>query len=394
MIRLLLAFFILLAAIVLGVQLNKDPGYVLIAMNHWTIETTLWVMILGLVCVFLITYLFLRFCHKLARTPGAMNEWRSKRLTQKAQEITRKGLIEYSEGYWKKAKNHLIQALPNADTPLLNYLTAARAAQKMGDSQLRDDFLREAQQSMPEAKVAVELTQAQLQLANHQWEQALATLRHLHDIAPRHPYVLKLLMQLYQEVRDWPQLIALLPDLKKYNVIDQQQFEDLQHNAYLHSLIDLAKQNQTEAVTELYHSLPKTLAADPEIVAEYVRFLSKKNDYATVRDLLRRCLRKEFDPQLIALYGTLPADENQLAFAENLLKKNAHSAALYLCLGQVCIKQQLWGKAKSYLEKSNEIEPSPVAYMTLGMLYEKLGDDVLAGKSYKMGLKLVTNNLS
>lgn len=113
-----------------------------------------------------------------------------------------------------KSKNHLIQALPNSDTPLLNYLTAARAAQNMGDNQLRDNFLREAQQSMPEAKIAVELTQAELQLSNHQWEQALATLKHLHAIAPRHPYVLMLMMRLYQEVKDWPQLIALLPNLK------------------------------------------------------------------------------------------------------------------------------------------------------------------------------------
>ncbi len=114
----------------------------------------------------------------------AFKQWNAHRLTQNAQAITRKGLIEYSEGYWQKAQNHLMQALPNADTPLLNYLTAARAAQKMGDSTLRDHYLREAQQSMPEAKIAVELTQAQLQLANNQWEQALATLRHLHDLAP------------------------------------------------------------------------------------------------------------------------------------------------------------------------------------------------------------------
>lgn len=147
--------------------------------------------------------------------PGMVNKWHSRRLAQKAQATTRKGLIEYSEGYWQKAKNHLIQALPNTDTPLLNYLTAARAAQKMGDSKLRDHYLREAQQSMPEAKIAVELTQAQLQLANHQWEQALATLKHLQDLAPRHPYVLKLLMNLYEEIKDWQQLIALLPDLKR-----------------------------------------------------------------------------------------------------------------------------------------------------------------------------------
>lgn len=390
MIRLLLAFFVLLASIILGIQLNKDPGYVLIAMNHWTIETTLWIAILGLIFLFLIAHLFLRLCHKIASTPGAMSDWHNKRQAQKAQAITRKGLIEYSEGYWQKAKNHLIQALPNTDTPLLNYLTAARAAQKMGDSQLRDDFLREAQQSMPEAKIAVELTQAQLQLANHQWEQALATLRHLHDIAPRHPYVLKLLMQLYQEVRDWSHLIALLPDLKKYQVVEQQEFASLQHNAYLQALADLARQNNTAAVTALFHSLPKHLTADPDIVAEYSRFLFKNNEYASAKDLLRRCLRKEFHPQLITLYSSLPGDEGQLLFAEGLLKKNPHSAVLYLCLGQLCINRQLWGKAKYYLEKSNEIEPSPHAYMALGKLQEKLGDPILACASYKRGLELIT----
>lgn len=388
MIRLFLAFFILLAAIVLGVQLNKDPGYVLIAVNHWTMETTLWVMIIGIICLFLIVHLFLRLTQKIARMPRTLSHWHSRRLAQKAQAITRKGLIEYSEGYWKKAKNHLIQALPNTDTPLLNYLTAARAAQKMGDSQLRDDFLREAQQSMPEAKIAVELTQAQLQLANHQWEQALATLRHLHDIAPRHPYVLKLLMQLYQEVRDWPQLLALLPDLKKYSVVDPQEFEVLQQNAYLQALSDLARQNQPESVKALFNSLPKQLATDPLIVAEYVSFLLKNNDAATAKELLRRSLRKEFNPQLIILYGSLPSDASQLTFAEGLLKKHAHSAALYLCLGKLCINRQLWGKAKHYLEQSNELEPSPLAYMTLGNLQEKLGNAVEACDSYKKGLNL------
>lgn len=393
MIRLLLAFIVLLGAIVLGVQLNKDPGYVLIAMNHWTIETTLWVLVFGLIILFAALYVFLQICHKILRAPSAFSEWRARRLAQKAQAITRKGLIEYSEGYWKKAKNHLVQALPNTDTPLLNYLTAARAAQKMGDSQLRDDFLREAQQSMPEAKIAVELTQAQLQLANHQWEQALATLRHLQDIAPRHPYVLKLLTQLYQEVKDWPQLIALLPDLKKYQVLDQQEFDSLQHHAYLQALTELAKQNQSEAVKTLFKSLPKTLATDADIIAEYARFLLKNNEVDTARELLRRCLKKQFDPQLITLYSSLPGSESQLDFAETLLKKNPHSATLYLSLGQLCINQQLWGKAKHYLEQSNEIEPTPFAYLTLGSLYEKLGDSALSCKSYKQGLELVTQNI-
>lgn len=384
----LIAFFILFAAMIAGVQINKDPGYVLITVNHWSVETTLWAMILGLIVLFLILQLLLRLCQNILHTPRNFALRRAKRRAQKAQAITRKGLIEYSEGYWNQAKNHLIEALPDTDTPLLNYLTAARAAQKMGDFQLRDHYLREAQQSVPDAKIAVELTQAQLQLANHQWEQALATLRHLHDIAPRHPYVLKLLMHLYQEVKDWPQLIALLPSLKKYKIITEQELENLQKNGYLQAITELSKQNQYSAAHTLFDSLPKSLTTDPDIIAVYVSILFQTNEYDSARNLLQRCLRKELYAQLIILYSSLPHDENQLAFLEGLLKKNTHTATLYLCLGQLCIKQQLWGKAKSYLEKSNEIKASPLTYMTLGKLQEKLNEHTLACASYKQGLNL------
>ncbi|ARB92450.1 heme biosynthesis HemY N-terminal domain-containing protein [Legionella longbeachae] len=393
MIRVLFAFLILLAAVILGIQLNKDPGYVLIAINHWTIETTVWVAIFTLILLFMIVYLFLGICQKISLTPSKLTRWHARKRFRKAQAITRKGLIEYSEGNWVKAKNHLIQGLPNSDTPLLNYLTAARAAQKMGDNQLRDDYLREAQQSMPEAKIAVELTQAELQLSNHQWEQALATLKHLHTIAPRHPYVLMLMMRLYQEIRDWPQLITLLPDLKKYKVINQQEFEQIQYDTYLQRLRDLAKQNQSSAVNSFFQSIPKTIVNNPEVIAEYTRFLLKNNEFTTAKNLVYRTLRKDFNPRLIELYAMLPADEHQLTFAESLLKKKPHSAALYLCLGQLCIKLQLWGKAKYYLEKSNEIEPTPLAYEAKGTLHEKLGEEALACNSYKKGIELITKKI-
>lgn len=389
MIRVILAFIILLGSIYLGVQLNQDPGYVLIAINHWTIETTLWIAGFALLFFFILLHIFLQLCDKIAHLPSKLHEWNTRRLAQKAQATTRQGLIEYSEGYWQKARNHLIQALPNTDTPLLNYLTAARAAQKMGDSQLRDHYLREAQQSMPEAKIAVELTQAELQLANHQWEQALATLRHLQDLAPQHPYVLKLLMKLYEQVRDWPQLIALLPDLKKHQVITDPEFFQLQQHTYLQAITDLGKQNQTEMITTLFNSLPKNLANDSEIIAEYVRFLLKHNDYNQAENILRRNLRKEFTPQLIELYGLLHSDDNQLLFAESLLKKHPHSAVLLLSLGRMCMSLHLWGKAKSYLEQSNELNPTPPAFAELGRLYEKLNDPLLACESYKNGLQLV-----
>lgn len=389
-VRTLFFFAILLCSVLLGIQLHADPGYLLIALNHWTIETTLWVGLFALLCLFISAHLTLQLCAKLFRSPSTLSRWYTKRLAQKAQVITNKGLIEYSEGYWEKAQNHLIAALPNTDTPLLNYLTAARAAQKMGDSTLRDHYLREAQQSMPEAKIAVELTQAQLQLANHQWEQALATLRHLQDLAPKHPYVLKLLMQLYEQVRDWPQLIALLPQLQKHKIIAPQLLQSIERNAYLQTMIDMEKQHQQDAVTHLYNTLPKNIRNHHEIVIEYSQFLLKNEQYTDAEAVLRSALRREFNNRCIELYCQLPSNEQQLIFAESLLKKNPHSASLFLCLGHQAVKQQLWGKAKSYLEQSLALQPMPKAYMELGLLYEQIQDPVQASECYKKGLDLVT----
>lgn len=392
MIRTLMLFVILLASVYLGIQLSHDPGYVLISINHWSIETTVWVAILITLLAFIVFHSILLLLSLISRSPSSFKQWRAKRRTLKAQAKTRQGLIEFSEGHWSEAKNHLIKALPDTDSPLLNYLTAARAAQEMGDNQLRDDYLREAQQAMPEARIAVELTQAQLQLANKQWEQALATLRHLQDLAPKHPYVLKLLMRLYKEVKDWPQLISLLPELKQYKVVTGAAFDKLQQQTYLHAMTDLARMGQAEPLKTFVEKLPKNLAYAPELMAEYSRFLIAKGQEKEAESLLRHCLKKEYNEQLIELYGLLKADEKQLAFAESLLKKIPHSAALYLCLGRLSIQNNLWGKAKTYFEESLLHKVSPEAYIELGKLLERLSDQNAACIAYRQGLLLATES--
>lgn len=386
----LFIFLVLLASVGIGVQLQHDPGYLLITINQWTIETTLWVAVIALFFSFVLVHTLLLLLHWIVNFPTSWKNWSTKRRIQNAQAKTRQGLIEFSEGHWLQAKNHLIKALPDTDTPLLNYLTAARAAQEMGDNKLRDDYLREAQQSMPEAKIAVELTQAQLQLAHQQWEQALATLRHLQDLAPHHPYVLKLLIHLYEEVKDWPQLIRLLPEIKRYKIISGDDYQSLQQHAYLQALIELIKQDQDQPLADFIQALPKNLAHDSRLMTEYSRYLLSKHRETEAESLLRRCLRKQYNEQLIDIYGQINSNEAQLTFAESLLKDQPHSAALFLCLGRLCINKNLWGKAKLYFEQSIEFGATSTAYMELGHLLEQLSDAAGACSTYRQGLVLAT----
>jgi len=388
MIRILFIFLIILGSVWLGVFLKQDPGYILVAIHHWTFETTFLVGTASIMIAFALLHGLLLLIHWFTHLPTSWQGWLARRRIRKAQATTRKGLIEFSEGHWLAAKNHLIKALPDTDAPLLNYLTAARAAQEMGDNKLRDDYLRQAQQSMPEAKIAVELTQAQLQLANQQWEQALATLRHLQDLAPRHPYVLKLLMHLYQEVKDWRQLISLLPELKQHRVISAQEFLTLQQHAYLQAMLDLIKLDQEDPLTDLVNQLPKNLVYDVELLSAYSGYLLTKNKDTNVELLLRKALTKQFDDQWIELYGQTKTKEDQLAFAESFIKKQPRSAALFLCLGRLSRAHQLWGKAKKYFEQSLEFNKTPAAYLELGTLLEQLNDPTGACLAYREGLLL------
>lgn len=388
MIQVLFIFFLLLASVAMGVYLSHDPGYLLIVLNHWTVETTLLIAILALLIGFFLLHGLLVLLRQTTQLSSNYHQWRTTRRIHRAQATTRRGLIEFSEGYWSAAKNHLLKALPDTDMPLLNYLTAARAAQEMGENQLRDDYLREAQQSMPDAKIAVELTQAQLQLANQQWEQALATLRHLQDMAPHHPYVLKLLMPLYQELRDWPHLLNLLPELKKYKVITSAEFETLRQQTYLQAMIDLAKQSQPDAMNDMVSHLPKPLQNDADLMACYCSFLIQNNQLTRAESILSRCLNKQYHDKLIRLYSQIDGNEKHLLFAESLLKKNADSPVLYLCLGRISLANSLWGKAKSYFEKSIALKASPEVYAALGKLYEQFGEQDKACQAYRAGLEL------
>lgn len=386
MIRMLLILLLLFVSIWLGLHLHGDPGYILVTFRHWTLETTVWVAIAAVLITFVLLHIFFLSYKKTIHLPASWRHWLIKHRAGRARKKTTQGLIEFSEGHWKSAKTHLMQALPDADTPLINYLVAARSAQELGDSKLRDNYLREAQQSMPDAKIAVELTQAQLQIAHHQWEQALATLRHLHDLTPHHPYVLKLLARLYEAIADWPQLIKLLPELTRNKALSETDFNTLQHRAYLECMRGYIQHTEWDALHKLVESLPKKLKLDPTLIAIYSRALMQQHKDAEAEACLRRAFQKNYHDNLITCYSELKPACVKIHVLESLLKHHTHSPALHRCLGKFYIAQQLWGKARTHLDQSLVLSDAPETYAVLGELLEALHDISGAFEAYQQGL--------
>jgi len=170
-----------------------DPGYVAINFRGYLVEMSVPVLITITVLLFVAVWLIRRVVQAPRRLGEAAGRYRAGRAGQK---LTR-GMIEVAEGNFAKGEKLLARAASTSDTPLFNYLQAARAAHLQGQDERRDEWLRLAYEHTPEAANAVLLTQAELQLDRQQYEQALATLRRLEENSRNHSHALALLGRLY-----------------------------------------------------------------------------------------------------------------------------------------------------------------------------------------------------
>lgn len=388
--RVIFLVILLLLSVCIGLWIHENPGSLLIVLNHWTIEMPVWFSLLGLFIGYFVFFILLRILTVVI----SLKQWlgRIKRHWKKkhAQLNTRRGLIEFGEGNWKKAEYHLIKAVPAGNALLLNYLTAARAAQELGSSERRDEYLREAQRTNPDAKIAIELTQAQLQIVSEQWEQALATLNHLQSLSPYHPYVMKLLVKVYLLLKDWTKLEQWLPHIRRKKIMNEKDFLRLENEVYAGLLEQRSKQVNLDVLESIWADFPKHIRRTSDMLALYILKLIEYQAFEIAEAQCREALKYEWNDLLVALYGQCESSnvEEQLRFSEHYLKYYANNAYLLLTLGRVCRRCQLWGKSKDYFLKSAHIQPEAETYAELAKLSEQLHESESATTYYKKSLAL------
>ena len=384
------ALAIVLAAVAATLLVDTDNGYVLIRWGAWTIELSLVLALILLAAGFTAVHTLARVLGATQEVPAGVQSWNRERARRRARHALTRGLLDLAEGDWRSAEKNLTRHAADSETPLLNYLSAARAAQLQGADERRDLYLRLAHESMPSADVAVSLTQAELQIAHQQFEQALATLRHLQTLAPKHAYVLKLLHCLYEKLGDWPQLSEMLPELRRRAVLPDGELAALELRIHRELLQSAAADPDTTRLATAWDATPKALRASTGLTAHYAELLLARGATGDAEAALREALKHGFDERLAAMYGRVegPDAGKQLAFAEGLLGQQPRNAALLLALGRLALRARLWGKARGYLEASLGTATTADAYSELGNLLEQLGDGDAARECYRKGLSL------
>jgi HemY protein len=382
------AGFVVIVALLIGAiaahLILADNGYVLLNFRGYLVETSVPILVLLLI----LAYLAVRGLVHVWRAPRRLGEaWARARIRYAGRQATQ-GYIALAEGRLARGERLLTRGARLSETPLLNYLAAARAAQMQGDRERRDSWLRMACEQEPAATDAVLLTQAELQLEDGQYTEALASLNRVRERHPTHAQALKLLGELHHRRQEWQPLSELLPLLRRRGNVPAEMLDRWSVEAY--SEIMAGRHLDRVALDQLWEDVPRHLRREPQLALTRARALIACGAIEDAEGEMRRTLKDDWSEELINLYGQLAVADPaaHLKRVEAWLKERPEDAALLLAAGRASIRHQLWGKARSYLEASLAIRPAPETYRALGQLMARVGEAQAASRAFERGLAM------
>ena len=364
--------------------LLADPGYVVISFRGYVIEMSVPVLAGFAVLLLLVVWLVRKILIAPRRLGEAAGRIRSARSGQKMT----KGMIAVAEGNLARGEKMLGRAASTSDSPLFNYLQAARAAHLQGRDERRDEWLRLAFQETPEAANAVLLTQAEFQLDRDHYEQALATLRRLEEDSKNHVQALALMGRLYFKLEDWAALGELLPRLRKNTQIKPEVLEKWTIRVHREALDKAA---DAEELGLIWKKIARGLKTDITLLEAYYNGLMRAGLNDRAEKELAASLKSNWRGPLVRLFGLVEATDTtkQLKRAEGWLKSHGEDPDLLLAAARLCLRNELWGKARSYLETVISMRPTPEAYQEYGALLAQMGEANAAADAYRDGLGMV-----
>ncbi|MFT7285920.1 MAG: HemY protein [Halieaceae bacterium] len=386
----IIALLALLAGVGIVALIETEPGYLLVAYGGYTVETSFWVGILLIVAIVLSLYGLLRFLSRLISSPSSMLNWAGGRRLRQSARLSSRGLINFTEGNWARARKQLLRGARYSESPLMNYLLAARASYRLQEPEPMHRYLAQAAESDLEAGIAVDITRAELQLHGGQYEDALATLTRARANAAKHPYVLQLLWNAYDGLGDVEALVALLPEMRRHRVLSAIQLDEREARVH-HDLLEKAGVSGDVAQLQArWKKYPARLKEQEASQLHYFESLLACDEVVLVEKEIVRRLKKHWRPGLVRFYGRIPREgaQKQLATAEGWFKQHPEDPELLLCLGRLAMSERLWSKAREYLEASHALHPSEETCLELGRLLAAAGEHSAASAAFRAGATL------
>jgi HemY protein len=368
----------------IGTLMTRDPGYVLVSYAGSSLETSLWFAVAALIVAYFALRGLIALVGTLLRGGSGIRTWRESRRSRNAQERTQRGLLLAGEGDWAAARKTLSAVAARADTPLVNYLVAARAANEMGDTPARDELLDRAAATDPSVYLTVAIARAEMQLAVHELDAAAATLNEARSANAGNRRLLELLVACYEAQQHWAGLLMLADELRQQRVWSADALATAQRRwwtgYFRHRTRSLA--GSDDQLASLWDRAGKELHHDPDIVLAQAEAQLAENDADAAEATLREALDAAWSGVLVEQYSRVHSSDvvRQFEHARRWLKKHPDDAALHLTVGRLALYCADRDAAREHFERSVALHPSVAACGELGRLYAAAGEHARAAE--------------
>ena len=384
---LLLAAALLLGG-VLANTLLPENGYVAISFRGYLVEMSVPTLVVCLV----LTLLALETLLHLARWPREARAARLAHRRARAREDLNRGLLEMSAGRWGASELTLTRAARDADWPAVHYLAAARAADLQGAFERRDSWLGLAREAAADEPGPVLISVAELNLKSGATDAALEALQALEQLGDLGPRAVLLLARVYRKRGDFDRLRQLEPRLRNTRGVPPAAVDEIVDTLYMDMLKVATEKGGVGALVAVWDEATRDARRRPGVAVAFARGLARFGEHERAAEVLRERLEADWNEPAVLLYGELGGGDplERLRLAEGWLRTRRDDSALLVSCARLCLRAELYGKARSYLEQSQALKPRAETTQLLAQLLEQLGDRDRALRLLHDGLTLVT----
>ncbi len=380
------------AAIGLAVLARFNPGNVVLFYPPYRVDFSLNFFIVVLAASFVLLLLVVNTVRATMALPRRVEEYRAMRQQRESGRALQESLRAYLEGRYGRVEKAARKAAESPEHAGLAALLGARAAQRLHQSQRRDEWLAAASADKDARTARLVSTVELLSEDNKDTDAALAALHELNVNGIRHAQALRLALKVNQNSRNWPEVLRLVRLLDKHHALHPALSRRLRDMAY-EALLPKAAED-AEALKKLWATIPSADRQSPMVASLAATGFMKNGRQQEAADILEKALAVQWDVRLLRTYRQCAAPEGsatllaQIEQGEQWLRERPNDAELSLLLGALCQKQKLWGKAQRHLEQAvlGAADRSALqeAHLRLAQMYESLGQADAAATHFRL----------
>lgn len=371
--KFLFLLLLLIVSVWLGLFMQSHPGMVVVTFGQTKIQASLWVGLVAMLAVAWGLLLALRLLRLAFGLVPAVSDWVDNRQQRSARKQTLEGLAALLHGDWAKAEKSLVHALKHSDAATLNLMGAAIAAHQQDDLSTRDRLLDKYAASAGEQCYLG----AWLKYQSGDHDAALRECEHFLSQhkrnAPAAWWLLK--YDCLRDEGDWAGVQQLLPQLKRHTDLSKEILQAVTLEAGYHLLQAYAIEQDHAQLEAFWETLPSTVQHAPLMLSQYAQYCIDSNQPARIEAILTKALKKQQDPDLLALFGQLNTTKNadRIKLVNQWLKTDDNNPDLLRCLARLHAHEALWEQAEHYYQASLTMAPDAETQLELAQIYQTLG---------------------